>query len=105
MKLKIKEAIALHNARQEKEKTNDSVHKRKLTTHLLGEVIYPDSGYESVSVSMGKLMRGDMKKLNPEWIISICGVCDVDPNFLYGYGFSSFNDEYDIFFPTVNGGN
>ena len=91
--LRIKDAIDLHNARIEDTKSTP-----KMTRQRLGEIIYPKSSYQCISMSMSNLLSGAKKKLNPEWIVKICAACDVDANFLYGVGYSPYEDEFDSFF-------
>jgi len=100
MKLKIPEAIKLHNARKSEENKRNGVHIEEghITELHLAELMYPNSSYESYSVSYGKIRKGKMKTFQPEWISIICEVCGVDANFLFGIGDSHYNEEYYINF-------
>lgn len=79
--LRVEAAIALHNHRSGK---NESLAEPKLTVQTLGAVLYPGSGYDSIKQSMWKLTTGQLKKINPEWVMQICEVTGVDANFLFG---------------------
>ena len=36
-------------------------------------------------VNMTSLCNGSTKKILPEWVITICEMCDCTPNYLFGY--------------------
>lgn len=36
-------------------------------------------------VNMTSLCNGSTKQIRPEWVITICEMCDCTPNYLFGY--------------------
>ena len=74
MMLKIEEAIA-------KAKRNGKVVKKR----QIAEKLWPDSEPGAQQVNMTKLVSGKTKGIRPEWVVTICKMCDCDPNFLFDF--------------------
>lgn len=73
MKLKINEAIAYANAR------GNLIRKKDLAKR-----IFPDATESSMIQNMSNLCAGRTKRIAPEWIVTICKMCDCSANFLFG---------------------
>ena len=71
--LKVNEAIALAEAMG-----------RKIMKKDLAEKIWPNSRPESQVVNMSNLCSGVTKKINPDWIITICRETGCTADFLFG---------------------
>ena len=89
--IRLTEAIELHNLRNP---------GNKLTAQVIGFMIYPDSNYDTVKVSMNKITKGTMKKVNPEWVVIMAKATGTDPNFLFGFK-SKHDKDYERFKPTT----
>jgi hypothetical protein len=77
--LRIEDAINYYN-KNKKEKDE------KLTQQKLGEMILPELDSKTAKFYISRWKGGlSFGKLKPEHIISICGICGIDPNFLYGF--------------------
>lgn len=72
-KLKLNEAIARAESRGKK------IFKKELAAK-----IWPSSRPESQVVNMTNLCSGVTKKVNPEWIITICKETECSADFLLG---------------------
>lgn len=71
--LKVNEAIALSEAMGKKVLKKD-----------LAAKIWPNSRSEAQAVNMTNLCSGVTKKVNPEWIITICRETGCTADFLFG---------------------
>ena len=71
--LKVNEAIALAEAMG-----------RKIMKKDLAAKIWPNSRPEAQVVNMSNLCSGVTKKINPEWIITICRETGCTADFLFG---------------------
>ena len=87
MKLRINEAIELHNYRKERAniKAKQPTHKNKLNGGLLGRMLFPKQQETTMYVSMNNLRNGKTKGVKLEQIDVICKACGVDPNFILGW--------------------
>ena len=73
MRLRVNEAIALSEAMGKKVLKKD-----------LAAKIWPNSRSEAQAVNMTNLCSGVTKKVNPEWIITICRETGCTADFLLG---------------------
>lgn len=73
MELRINEAIALAESRGKK------IYKKDLA-----KKIWPNSRPEAQTVNMTNLASGVTKKVNPEWVVTICKETGVSADFLFG---------------------
>lgn len=71
--LKVNEAIALAEAMG-----------RKIMKKDLAAKIWPNSRPEAQVVNMSNLCSGVTKKINPDWIITICRETGCTADFLFG---------------------
>lgn len=71
--LKVNEAIALAEAMG-----------KKILKKDLAAKIWPNSRPESQAVNMTNLATGVTKKVNPEWIVTICRETGCSADFLLG---------------------
>lgn len=71
--LKVNEAIALAE-----------VMGRKIMKKDLAAKIWPNSRPEAQVVNMSNLCSGVTKKINPDWIITICRETGCTADFLFG---------------------
>ncbi len=85
-KLRIKEAIALHNFRQQVKnfQLERPDHIGKTNQSNIARLIYPNMDKEEARKKGYKLASGDYKTIKPEWVDLICKETGVDPNFLFG---------------------
>lgn len=75
MKLKIKEALALHTA-----KTGEV-----LRISELAALLFPDAPTPAAKqVAMSNLTRGRTSRVKPEWIVKICQFCGCSAEFVLG---------------------
>lgn len=87
MMLKIKEAIAQKNKaiRAENKKEGRPPHLGEITNRTIGDALWPDSVQTTRDVNVSNLTTGKTKTLRPEWIVRICEITGVNPNFLFGW--------------------
>lgn len=75
--IRIKEAVKSFNERRKK--TED-----KLNGVKLGKMIFPDLSMSTIKGNVWRLENGK-QKISSEEIQLVCEICNVDPNFLFGY--------------------
>lgn len=75
MKLKIKEALALHTA-----KTGEVLRISELAALLFPYAPTP----AAKQVAMSNLTRGRTSRVKPEWIVKICQFCGCSAEFVLG---------------------
>ena len=73
MKLRINEAIALAESRG-----------KKIIKKDLAKKIWPNSRPEAQAMNMTNLATGATKKVNPDWVVTICKETGVSADFLFG---------------------
>lgn len=73
MKLKVNEAIARAESRGKK------IYKKELAAK-----IWPESRPEAQLVNMSNLCSGQTKKVNPDWVATICKECECSADYLFG---------------------
>ena len=73
MALKVNEAIA-----------RSEMNGKKILKKYLAAKIWPNSKPEAQSVNMTNLCSGVTKKVNPEWIVTICQETGCSADFLLG---------------------
>lgn len=86
MILKINEAIALQNARQEikNKESGRPLHTGKMKKSNLGRIIFPNDNNPKYPLKrMTDLSKGYVKLIRPEWISTIVQYTGVDANFLF----------------------
>ena len=92
--LQVDKCLALYQAR-EKEKMGDKLKPEELLNRQsLGRLLYPNSSEDSVSVSMGRLCNGKMKRFSMEWPSIIAENLGVDFNFMFGFPSVLLDEEY-----------
>lgn len=74
MVLRIEEAIARSRARGKVVKKKD-----------LAKKLFPDTTESNQIVNMSNICRGKTKRVDPDWIVTICLECDCTPNYLFGF--------------------
>jgi len=84
MKIRLKDAIKLFNARQElkNEKAGRDLHWDKTNQMNVGRVILPD-GSDTAKV-MSRIAKGGNKTIAIEYVLKISELLGVDANFLFG---------------------
>ena len=99
MIIRIDDAIALHNARQEKKNKENGkpLNYGKLTKANLGRIMFPSNTPKSPLKKMTHLTNGDAKFIKPEWVDQICEYTGTDANFLFGMK-SKHDRDYNKFF-------
>jgi len=95
MKIELQKAIDLYSARtQERNKQlGRALHYNAMNAQRIGMLLYPNSAYESISVSMSRLSTGKVKKISIDWIALFTKELGVDANFIFGQP-SNFDGEY-----------
>lgn len=73
MKLRIEEAIAKANYNGRKVKKKD-----------IASRIFEGASEVSQAIRMTSLINGNTRRVDPEWVLTICEMCDVTPNYLFG---------------------
>lgn len=74
MRLRVNEAIAKAQTKGKK------VYKKDIA-----EKIWSESSQQAQQVNMTSLCNGRTKYFKPEWVEIICEMCEVSPNYLFGY--------------------
>lgn len=96
MRLRIKEAIELHNFRKRLENKKNGIpeNEGRLTQLSIAGIIWPNQSGGTARISASNLATGKVKKIEPEWVVKICIATGVDPNFIYGKP-SKHDEEYE----------
>jgi DNA-binding Xre family transcriptional regulator len=98
VKIRIDDALSLHNDRLKKSNIKLGVPARldRLNKVKLGMKLYPDSNYKTIAVSISNLNTGRSKTVRLEWIQIICELLNVDANFLFGFPSKHDNEFFKI---------
>ena len=83
--LRIKDAISLSNERQRIKNVKSGFNEthRFVKKHDIAKLLWKEQTKKSQSVQMSRLIKADFKSIKEDWVIIICGMTGVDPNFLF----------------------
>lgn len=73
LRLKVKEAIARSEANGKK------VLKKEIAARL-----WDGSSEQAQQVNMTNLVNGTTKKIAPDWVVTICEMCNCSADYLFG---------------------
>lgn len=84
--LRIKEAVAFHNARRRllNKSVDEPENKGFINLTYIAVKIWNGMGRDTARSNMSWLISGKKVSVRPYWILILCALCEVDPNFLFG---------------------
>jgi len=99
--MRLIEAIWFRNARKIRlnEEIGVDAYSDMLTNQELGRRLWNGSKYRTIAHNAWLLTSNKKAAIKPKWIKIICELCEVDPNFLFG-----FPSKYDEEFNQLNNG-
>lgn len=103
MRLKFTESINLFNflKRQKNKEQGKPDHYGLMNIQRLGMVIYPNASYQTIAVSMNKLIKGKFQKVGIDWVLNTCLTLHVTPNFLFGFDCHVTDKNYNLYLKSL----